>query len=255
MDGSAFRALFRASWAASSSDGSQAGRVRHPEHLPPPRRLLLLEGLAIMSRSWRAFGHLGERGPSDGRPVMIIPGFFASDRSTLGLQRGLARAGYRVAGWGLGTNHGVHSRMLDDIIARLEQFSSGRPVILVGWSLGGLFAREVAKLRPDLVSHVFTMGSPFSGDPRANNAWRLYERVTGHPVDRPPIQVDIGGKPPVPTVALWSRRDGMVAPASARGTDLERDRHVELTCRHMGFATSRRAIRDVVRIIGQDAPP
>jgi pimeloyl-ACP methyl ester carboxylesterase len=229
--------------------------MAHPEHLAPPPRLLLMEGLSILSRSWRAFGHLGERGPRHGRPLMVIPGFFASDRSTLGLQRGLARAGYRVVGWGLGTNRGAHGRMLEDIVARIERFSPEQPVILVGWSLGGIFAREVAKLRPDLISNVFTMGSPFSGDPRANNAWRLYERVTGHPVDRPPLQVEIGRKPPIPTVALWSRRDGMVAPACARGTDDERDRHFELTCRHMGFATSGRAIRDVVRVIAQDAPP
>lgn len=224
------------------------------EDLPPPRHLLMMEGLSIASRFWRAFGQLGERGPSSGRPLMIVPGFFASDRSTLGLQRALARAGYRVIGWGLGVNRGAHPKILEEIIDRIEHFSRGRPVILVGWSLGGIFAREIAKLRPDLVDIVFTMGSPFSGDPRANNAWRLYERVTGHPVDRPPLEVEIGGKPPVPTVALWSRRDGMVAAASARGTDAERDEHVELDCRHMGFATNGRAIRKVVAVVSARAP-
>lgn len=219
------------------------------DHLPPPRHLLLREALSVFSRCWRGIGRLGERGPEDGTPLMVIPGFFASDRTTLGLQRGLAKAGYRVTGWGMGLNRGVTPHTLDDIIARLEPFARGRKAILVGWSLGGVFAREVAKLRPDLVEKVFTLGSPFSGDPRANNAWRLYERVAGHPVDRPPVKVDTAAKPPVPTIALWSRRDGMVAPASARGKPLESDAQIEIDCGHMGFACSGRAIRQIVLVI------
>jgi hypothetical protein len=93
------------------------------------------------------------------------------------------------------------------------------------------------------------MGSPFSGDPRANNAWRLYEKVAGHPVDRPPIEVDVGTKPPVPTIALWSRRDGMVAPACARGVEGQSDLQIQVDCRHMGFTTSRRGIRQVVAVV------
>ncbi len=219
------------------------------DHRAPPRYLLFLDLSSFASRLWRAFGHLGERGPEDGPPLMVIPGFFASDRTTLGLQRGLARAGYRVRGWGLGFNRGTYPKVLDDIIAELEGFAHGRPTILVGWSLGGLYAREVAKCRPDLVARVFTLGSPFSGDPRANNAWQLYEKVAGHPVDQPPIDVDVAAKPPVPTYALWSRRDGMVAPASARGTEEQSDERIELRCGHMAFAANGRAIREVVRVI------
>jgi pimeloyl-ACP methyl ester carboxylesterase len=219
------------------------------EHLAPSRRLLMMEWATVFGRFWRAFGRVGERGPVDGPPLMVVPGFFASDRSTLGLQRALGRAGYRVTGWGLGLNRGAHAGILDEIIDRLERFSGGRPAILVGWSLGGVFAREVAKRRPDLVERIFTLGSPFSGDPRANNAWRLYEKVAGHPVDRPPLEVDVGTKPPVPTIAIWSRRDGMVAPACARGTEEQSDLQVHLDCRHMGFTTSRRGIRQVVAVV------
>ena len=117
------------------------------DHLPPPRHLLLREALSVFSRCWRGIGRLGERGPEDGTPLMVIPGFFASDRTTLGLQRGLAKAGYRVTGWGMGLNRGVTPHTLDDIVARLEAFARGRKAILVGWSLGGVFAREVAKRR------------------------------------------------------------------------------------------------------------
>jgi pimeloyl-ACP methyl ester carboxylesterase len=202
---------------------------------------LALESAGLAGRFYRSIGRLGERGPADGPPLMVIPGFLASDYTTLGLQRALARAGYRVTGWGLGLNKGVAADTLARIVERIEAFGASRPVILVGWSLGGIFAREAAKVRPDLVAKVVTMGSPFSGDPRGNNVWRLYEWVAGHPVDAPPIDADVAQKPPVPTLALWSRRDGIVAIASARGLPGESDRQLELDCSHMGFAVSARA--------------
>lgn len=180
---------------------------------------------------------------------MVIPGFLANDRTTLGLQRALARAGYRVAGWGMGINRGVRSDTVERIVRRLETFAGGRPAVLVGWSLGGVYAREVAKARPDLVAKVVTLGSPFSGDRRSNNVWRLYELVAGHPVDDPPIAGDPAEKPPVPTLALWSRRDGIVAPAAARGAPGERDAERELACSHMGFAVSGKAYPHIVEAI------
>jgi pimeloyl-ACP methyl ester carboxylesterase len=180
---------------------------------------------------------------------MVVPGFVANDRTTLGLQRALAAAGYRVAGWGMGLNRGVRADTLDLLARRLDAFAKGGKVILVGWSLGGIFAREVAKLRPELVEKVVTMGSPFSGDPHANNVWRLYEWIAGHPVDKPPIDANLAEKPPVPTLALWSRRDGIVSVASARGLPGESDRQVELDCSHMGFAVSGRAYPSIIAAI------
>lgn len=204
----------------------------------------------MLKRAYSAFGRLGERGPEHGEKVMVIPGFLGTDRTTLGLQRALARAGYRVTGWGMGLNLGVKADTLDRLIEALERFGKGGKVVLVGWSLGGVFAREVAKLRPDLVLKAVTMGAPFSGDLRANNVWRLYERIAGHPVDAPPIEVDLGTKPPVPTIALWSRRDGIVAPACARGEARESDRQVEMSCTHMGFAVDPKAFPGVIAAIG-----
>ena len=203
----------------------------------------------IASRVWRFFGRVGERGPAEGPPLLVIPGFLATDRSTLGLQRALAEAGYRVTGWGLGVNRGARPDILERIAEQVERHGRGRPLTLVGWSLGGVFAREVAKLRPDLVARVVTLGSPFSGDPRANNAWRLYELVARHPVDSPPIEVRPAEKPPVPTLALWSRGDGVVAPACARGGPGESDRQIEVDCSHMGFGVSARAYPQIVRAI------
>ncbi|MDB5721282.1 MAG: alpha/beta fold hydrolase [Alphaproteobacteria bacterium] len=205
---------------------------------PPPLRLLAREPFALLARMYRAFGRLGPFGPEDGPPVLVIPGFLATDRTTLGLQRALGEAGFRASGTETGINAGARPDTLDRLAKRIEAFGKGRRVTLIGWSLGGIFAREVAKLRPDLVDKVITMGTPISGDPRANNAWRLYELVAGHKVDNPPIETRIADKPPVPTLAIWSRRDGIVAPAAARGKDGERDAELELDCSHMGFATS-----------------
>jgi hypothetical protein len=92
------------------------------------------------------------------------------------------------------------------------------------------------------------MGSPFSGDPHQNTVWPLYEKVAGHRVDEPPLP-RITDKPPVPHLAIWSRKDGLIAPRAARGLDHERDEEVELHCHHMAFGVSPHAARDVVREI------
>ena len=130
----------------------------------------------------------------------------------------------------------------------LSRLEYGRCQAQDPWSLGGLFARELARVAPDRVRAVVTLGSPFSGDPRQNNVWRLYERVAGHSVVNPPLP-RITDKPAVPHLAFWSRRDGIVAPRSARGLDHERDEAVELRCTHMGFGVSVRTVRTVVHEI------
>ena len=184
-------------------------------------------------------------------PVMVVPGFLAQDLTTIRLRRSLARAGYAVHGWGLGLNLGARADLLDRLAARIEAIASEakQPVTLVGWSLGGVFAREVAKVAPAAVRLVVTLGSPFSGDPRANNAWRLYELINDHPVHAPPVKVDLAACPPVPTVALWSRRDGIIPPACAAGQVGERNAAIEVACRHLGFALTRTGIEAVGAVL------
>ena len=186
----------------------------------------------------------------DGAPALVIPGWVASDRTTIALRRGLAEAGWRVHGWELGFNWGARPDTVARLKARLDEVGGGRKVLLVGWSLGGLYARELARAVPDRVLAVVTLGSPFSGDPRQNNVWRMYERIAGHKVDEPPIP-RVTDKPPVPHLAVWSRRDGIVAPRSARGLEHERDKAVELDCTHMGFGVSMGVVRQVTREIGR----
>jgi len=148
----------------------------------------------------------------------------------------------------MGWNKGVRHDTIERLKERLDEISPDEPVLIVGWSLGGLFAREVARSHPARVRAVITLGSPFSGDPHQNHVWRLYEWVAKHKVDDPPIP-RITDKPPVPHLALWSRKDGLIAPRAARGLEQERDEAVELDCAHMAFGVSRRAAKSVVREI------
>ena len=191
---------------------------------------------------------MGPMGPKDGPPALVIPGFLATDRTTMALRKALARSGFRVHGWGLGWNLGVKEETLDKLEACLDRMAAKEPVLLVGWSLGGLFARELARQCPGKVRAVITLGSPFSGDLHQNNIWPLYEKIAGHKVDEPPIP-RILAKPPVPSLALWSRKDGIVAPRAAYGLEGERDEAVELRCAHMAFGVSRKTACEVVREI------
>lgn len=220
---------------------------------PPPLSLLFGEArvLGDWSRGARENASIADRYDGAGQPVMILPGFMVDD-ARMGLMKAtLRRAGFRAHGWGLGRNLGVTPDMLDRLDARMDRIDreSGRPAVLLGWSLGGLVAREYAKRAPHRVSAVVTMGSPFSGSPRANHAWRLYEWVAKHPVDAPPVEARLAEKPPVPTYALWSRRDGVVAPASARGLPGERDRAIEVDCTHLGFACAPEAMTAVLDLL------
>ena len=219
----------------------------------PPWRLLIGE-LRTRYESWRAWRALGgERPAACARPgaVMLLPGFGTHPIRMRALRRGLAAAGHYVEDWGLGWNLGGTPERLDALCARIESAAAraGEPVALVGWSLGGIFAREAAKRVPQAVRLVVTMGSPFSGDIHANNAWRAYHLLTGQDVAEPPVAGDYAAKPPVPTYALWSARDGIVAPRAARGRPGERDAAIALRCTHIGFASHPAVVFEVARLL------
>jgi len=218
------------------------------DEAPPAAWRRLYEAAWLLPRLATGFGHLDARGPEGGRKALVIPGFLANDRTTMELRRALAEGGWRTYAWDMGWNLGARADTVERIGARIDAIGVGEKVLLVGWSLGGVFAREAARRFPDKVLGVASLGSPFSGDPHWNNVWKLYERVAGHKVDDPPIP-RVSEKPPVPTIAFWSRADGIVAPASARGLERESDHAVEMNCSHMAFGVSRRTARMVVREI------
>jgi pimeloyl-ACP methyl ester carboxylesterase len=212
----------------------------------PPLKLLLgeLGALAGRHRPAKLDRHVA-RNP---QPVMLLPGFGAHPGRMRRMQLALEVAGHSAEDWGLGFNLGPTQENFVFLMRRVGAMARlhGEPVALIGWSLGGLFAREIAHRQPDSVSRVITMGTPFSGDRRANNAWRAYQLITGHPVDEPPIECE-STKPPVPTIAIWSPRDGVVAPRSACGWPGERDRAIAVRCNHLRFPSDPKVIAEVLR--------
>jgi len=166
----------------------------------------------------------------------------------MALRKSLAEAGWRVHGWEMGFNWGARADTIERLRQRLDEVAKDGKVLVVGWSLGGLFARELARACPDRVLAAVSLGSPFSGDPKQNNVWRLYERVAGHKVDEPPIP-RVTDKPSVPTLAIWSPNDGIVAVRAARGLAHESDKAVEIRCTHMAFGVSRKVSDQVAREI------
>ena len=222
-----------------------------PDDLAPPGWQRVREVAWHLPRLLSGLGPLGARGPGDGPPALVIPGFLATDRTTMDLRRALARVGWRAHPWLLGINRGAKADTMEALAARIEAIDDGRPILLVGWSLGGLFAREFACRHPEKVRAVITLGTPFSGDLKTNtNVREFYEWIAGHDVNRPPFE-RINKKPPVPALALWSRKDGIVAPAAARGLAHESDKAVEIDTHHMGFAVYRPALSRVVAEIRQ----
>ncbi|SMC97319.1 Alpha/beta hydrolase family protein [Novosphingobium sp. B1] len=219
--------------------GSLALQPR-PADVRGPKWQALLGELRTPVEHWQASRRnraMDEQAP-ESRAVMLLPGFGTHPARMKPLRIALEAAGHRVSDWGLGFNFGPTEDRFDRLCERVLTMArkEGEPLVLVGWSLGGIFAREVAKRHPEAVRLVVTMGTPFSGDRRANNAWRAYQLIAGHSVDEPPIGQDMAAKPPVPTVALWSARDGIVSPRSSCGRKGERDLAIPMRCTHLGFA-------------------
>jgi len=228
----------------------RASLVAEPQpsgiHGPPMRHFL--GEVAYLARNMRQAAVVDTLPLSDHpRTVMLLPGFGTHPVRMRRMARKLESAGHTVKRWGLGFNFGPTVENFAALEARVLSLHRrhGEKIVLVGWSLGGLFAREIAKRHPHAVAKVITMGSPFSGSPKANNVWRIYHLITGHSVEAPPVVSDIAVKPPVPTVALWSPRDGIVSPRSSCGRPGERDKAVALRCSHIGFAYSDEAIEAV----------
>lgn len=222
-----------------------------PDDARGPRAVLLLkEMLWPLEPLKRKFGSSPRIAvAAEPKTVMLLPGFGAHPIRMRWMAKQLEKAGHTAKRWGLGYNLGATKDRFRKIEKRLVALHerTGEPVVLVGWSLGGVMAREMAKTHPDKVSKVITLGSPFSGSPRANNGWRAYQAIAGHRVDEPEIDTVVNEKPPVETVALWSPCDGIVHPRSACGRSDERDRAVALRCSHMGFVLTHEAVEAVLR--------
>lgn len=196
--------------------------------LEVPRLLLRLPGLRRQPRA-------------AGDPVLVVPGFGASDASLWALRRYLGSLGYRVRGWGLGRNNGNVPDLIPRVVERTAALAerTGASVNLVGWSLGGTLSREVARERPDLVRQVITLGTPVIGGPRYTVAAGYYERQ-GYDLGEIESYVDERNRTPieVPITAIYSRRDAIVAWGACidrLSADVE---HIEVKTSHLGLTLS-----------------
>jgi pimeloyl-ACP methyl ester carboxylesterase len=221
-------------------------------HLDPPSRLLLLlEGraLAEYAHMMLAWSRLARLPRGDGHPVLVLPGFLAGDASTRPMRKLLRELGYRAYGWKLGRNLGAPPEVRDAMRARLAELHrrSGRKVSVIGWSLGGIYAREMARQAPNMVRQVITLGSPFNGHPLANNADALFRRMNpGTPVDwegflrrRVP--------PGVPATAIYSKTDGIVAWQCSLEEAAPNTENIEVRGSHCGLGVNPQVLKIIAR--------
>ena len=201
----------------------------------------------------------------DQRPVFVIPGIGMTDRSTLILRRYLGFLGYKVHAWELGRNLGAKTIGLrnERLIERVKSVHNAaqRPVTLIGWSMGGIMARMVARRHPKLISQVISLGSPFAGDPFASSAFEVYERLSGHSLKAPIAQIQIAESKlplPVPAVSFYSKSDGIMSWQACLEPETQSARNIPMRCAHCGFGFSAevlRAIADRLAITSSNLMP
>ncbi|NNC73170.1 MAG: alpha/beta hydrolase [Sphingomonadaceae bacterium] len=181
----------------------------------------------------------------DGHPVMLLPGFMATDRSMRIMRRYLRRMGHDVHKWELGRNLGPRATGIDGelLFARVREIheATGQKVSLVGWSLGGALSRHLSVHAPDLVRQVITLGSPLRGNGRATSVWRVYEAATGEKISNERVRRQMGeisGVPEVPTTAIYTKADGVVPWQNCRVAESRHSENVEVYGSHCGLGVN-----------------
>jgi pimeloyl-ACP methyl ester carboxylesterase len=234
------------------SERPAAGRLR-----APGLGLLLAEVRGIFEfNTSLLLSPLLMRAPrGDGHPVLALPGFLASDLSMAPMRRYLKELGYNTYAWEMGRNTGGITRLRSALRGRLAGIhaATGRKVSIVGWSLGGVYARDLALQAPDMVRCVVTLGSPFANDVRATNATRLYEALSGETVgENSEIREAIAGDLPVPVTSIYSRSDGIVnwRTCLLRPSDTAENIEVHLAS-HVGFGVNAAALWAVADRLAQ----
>ncbi len=179
----------------------------------------------------------------DGHPVIIFPGLGTADGSTLFVRTFLTNIGYTVYPWGFGRNMGPRNgieKLTADMVTHITKISkenNGARVTLIGWSLGGIYVREIAKICPELVRQVITLGTPFKGDPHATNATMLYEFLCKDKSHyNPEIIESIAKCPNVPFTSLYSKTDGVVSWKCSIETESDYSENIEIPgASHLGL--------------------
>lgn len=222
-------------------------KIRTPWHWLP------LEARAIpeyVIGAWLTRSPELERG--DGHRVIVIPGFGANDRATAPLRKALSEAGYQCRGWELGRNMGMSKEVGQQFAAGVQQDyeSSGATVSLIGWSLGGVFARELARRHPEWIRQVITLGSPIQdADHTTIDAlFRLRNPGTPRTVD-PEVMAKRREPPPVPCSAIYTRSDGVVPWKAAMEPERPHTRNVVVSGSHMGLPANPQVWQECARLL------
>ena len=172
-------------------------------------RAVVESGISLTYRSFR-----GQKQKGDGHPILVLPGFMATDLSTKTLRRFLNKNGYDAYGWELGRNY-AKEEFLEELLHKLELLyqNYGVKVSIIGWSLGGVYARQLAKARPEMVRQIIMMGTPFQAIRESNNVAWIYNLLTGRKKVRKVSQDFLENIPlpaPVPSTAIYTKEDGVV---------------------------------------------
>ncbi|HEX6707330.1 MAG TPA: alpha/beta fold hydrolase [Albitalea sp.] len=222
----------------------------------PNAFLMMLEGRApweyaamVAAMPW-----LRKLPRGDGHPILVFPGLGAADFTTWPLRLFLQSRGYVTYPWHQGFNFGPREGVLDGCIEQARSIvdKHQRPLSLIGWSLGGIYAREVAKAMPDDARCVITLGTPFTGNPRATNAWRFYELVSGHSVQDPEVIAQVRKPPPLPTTSIYSRTDGIVAWRCSVNEVGPQAENIELHASHVGMGMNPIALYAIADRLAQE---
>lgn len=209
---------------------------------PPSPWLLLLEARAPweLAALGASLPLLKRAAAGDTHPVMVFPGLGASDLSTLPLRNLLNALGHRAEPWAQGLNLGPRAGVLEQAEEDLERLYRHyqRRISLVGWSLGGLYAREIAKRHPQWVRSVVTLGTPFTGHPRATHAWKFFEWVSGIDSHDEERLETLREPPPVPCTSIYSKSDGIVAWACSVNEPGPQVENIEVPASHIGLGVN-----------------
>ncbi|RYX88327.1 MAG: alpha/beta fold hydrolase [Comamonadaceae bacterium] len=224
----------------------------------PSLALLALEPLRGMADYCHALLTPTPVPRGDGHPVIVFPGLGGGPLSTRPLRRFLNKSGYVSHDWGQGLNTGPHGDFddwLDKLDAHLIDVHSahGRSVSLIGWSLGGVYARELAKRSGKLVRQVITLGTPFADLTANNHASTAYRFLNGDTSQlTPKMQRRLRQCPPVPTTAMYSKTDGIVPWQACMETASAMSESVEASgASHLGLGTHPKVLRIVADRLAQ----
>jgi pimeloyl-ACP methyl ester carboxylesterase len=223
-----------------------------PRFTAPPLALLATEPLRALFDF--AAAKLGRRPQAvgDGHPVVVYPGLGGGALTTVHLRHFLRDCGFVAYDWQGGINtgpDGMFDPWLERLADRVRELhrSHGATVSLIGWSLGGVYAREVAKRCPQAVRQVITLGTPFSSMSSANHARTLYRLLGGDTSQlTPELEARLRECPPVPTTSIYSKADGIVAWRGCLEKESEFVENIEVGASHLGMGAHPEVLRIVV---------